>query len=215
MNARPILEKAFSDDDFHAKAAAVANAYTACSTYMRLSVVMSGFPVGLEQWPHLLRAFVDHSLMRMADARGEQYHHEIRWNAARNCRHVRVFKDKWAMTAHFLGSSNFRPGARPAEHRQMLAARNGELFPYEGDQLDVNTEGGYVQILHGGFGKKPAFIHLAIPSRDQQEWPAVMSLDIPPVELVEEEAIRDEMAMKLKQQGGEDLQYVDTQEIAS
>jgi hypothetical protein len=202
IDARPMLEPILTQEDFDAIALAVAAPYKACADFMRLNVVTSTFPIGMEQKPHLLRAFVDHSLMQMANYR-DGFFHEMRWNEARNCQHVRVFKGKLAITAHFMGRTNFRHSARQAECRSILAMRNGDLFAHEANDLDVSKDGGYVQILHGG-NASPEFLMLVIPSRDQSSIPAGMELVVPKVDPVSAEKIREEMALKIKSaEGGE------------
>jgi hypothetical protein len=202
MDARPLIEQFLTQEDLDALGLAIATPYKACSDFMRLSVVTSTFPIGMEQKPHLLRAFVDHSLMQMANYRSG-FRHEIRWNAAYNCQHVRIYKAKYAITAHFMGRKDFRHSARHAENRMVLAARNGDLFGSDGADLDVFKDGGYVQILHGG-NASPEFLVLAIPTRDQFGIGAGMRLPIPAADAVAAEQIREEMGLKLKKtEGGE------------
>jgi hypothetical protein len=202
MDARPLLEQFLTSEDFDAIALAIATPYRACAEFMRLNVVTSTFPIGIEQKPHLLRAFVDHSLMRMADYRAG-FFQEIKWNEAHNCQHVRVFKGKLAITAHFMGRTKFRQSARHAENRMILAMRNGDLFGRDGADLDVFRDGGYVQILHGG-NASPDFLMLTIPTRDQLGVGAAMELPIPAADVVAAEMIREEMTLSLKSgKGGE------------
>ena len=203
MDARPLVEQVFTQEDLDAIALAIATPYKACTDFMRQSVVTSTFPIGMEQKPHLLRAFVDHSLMQLANYRSG-FRHEIKWNDAHNCQHVRIFRGKYAITAHFMGRSKFCQSARYAEYRTILAARNGDLFGHDAT-LDVFKDGGYVQILHGG-NTSPEFLTLAIPTRDQYGIGAGMELRIPAPDAVAAEMIREEMQIKLKNyNGGEQL----------
>lgn len=126
MDATPLVQQFLTQEDLDAIALSVAKAYSKCTEFMGLNVVTSSFPVGIEQKPNLLRAFVDHSLLRMADSR-PGFHQETRFNAAHNCTHVRVFKGKHAITAHFMGRKDFRQSARYAENREILAKRNDDL----------------------------------------------------------------------------------------
>lgn len=198
IDARPLIEQFLAKDDLEALALAVATPYKACADFMGSNVVTSSFPIGIEQKPHLLRAFIDHSLMRMADSRAG-FNHEMKWNVAHNCMHIRVFKGRCAMTAHFMGRKNFRTSARHAENREILAMRNGDLFAYEGSEMDDFANNGYVQILHGG-NASPEFLMLVIPTHDQSRIGAGMELKIPAVDAAAAEVIREEMILKLKTQ---------------
>lgn len=195
MDARPLVEQHFTPEDLDAIALAVATPYKACADFMRLNVVTSTFPIGMEQRPHLLRAFVDHSLMQLANYRSG-FRHEIKWNNAHNCQHVRIFKGKCAVTAHFMGRTNFRQSARHAENRTVLALRNGDLFSHDAT-LEIFKDGGYIQILHGG-NASPEYLALTIPTGDQLGIGAGMELEIPEPDAIAAEMIREEMALKLK-----------------
>ncbi len=196
LDAKPLIEQFLTEEELDAFALTVTTSYKACADFMRKSVVTSTFPIGMEQKPHLLRAFVDHSLMQMANY-WSGFRHEIKWNAANNCQHVRVFKEKYVITAHFMGRKDFRQSARHAQNRMILAARNGDLFGADGTNLDVFKDGGYIQILHGG-NVSPEFLVLAIPTRDQFGIGAAMPLAIPAPDTVAAEMIHEEMALKLR-----------------
>ena len=200
MDATPLIAKFLTDDDLKAIGLAVSTAYKACAEFTRKNFVTGSFPVGVEQRSHLLRAFADHGLLRLADGRSE-FTHEIRPNNARNCHHVRIYKNGLAMTAHFMGRNRrrFRHFARSALNREMLAFRNTpDLFGYEQAELDLFKDMGYAQILHGGGGDIPELLKLVVPTRDQARIGAHMPLPIPAPDVVAAELIREEMDIQLK-----------------
>jgi hypothetical protein len=196
MDARMLVTRFISDDDINALALAIATGYRACAEFMSQSVVTGVFPIGTEQRPHMLRAFVDYALMRYADTRAGFYQ-EIRTNAANNCRHVRIYKNNLAITAHFMGRRRFRRMARSAVNRAALAARNKDLFGFESAEADVFADFGYAQMLHGG-NSNPELLILAIPTRDQRGIAVATDLDIPAPDLVAAEQIREAMSFGLK-----------------
>src|SRR6266852_2508257 len=162
LDAKPLLTKFLTEDDFNALGLVVSTAYKACSQFMARNVVTGTFPVGKELRPHLLRAFVDHSLMKLAD-QAPGFVQEVRPNIARNCHHVRIQKGGLVLTAHYMGrKSPFRRMARFAVNRKNLSARNGELFDFESKDLDAFGDFGYAQILHGGYSS-PELLLLVIP----------------------------------------------------
>ncbi|SRR6266567_829475 len=198
MDATPIVERFLAKDDLSGLGLVISTAYKGCAMFCRNHWVTSYFPVGMEQRAHLLRAFVDHGLMRFADER-EDFTHEIRPNNARNCHHVRIFKNQLAITAHFMGRKKFRRYARVARNREFLAERNtADLFGYEDKFLDVFNDTGYAQILHGGSADRPEFLKLVIPTRDQASIAAHMPLAIPEPDVVVAELIREEITLKVK-----------------
>lgn len=196
MNATPIITRFLALEELDAIGMSLSNAYSACNEFMQLNVVMGAFPIGIEQRPHLLRAFVDHSLMRLADTL-PGFHHELKPNAARNCQHVRIHKSGLAITAHYMGRKKFRKSARRAVNRAVLGMRNPDLFGFESTDLDLFQHNGYAQILHGGI-TKPDMLVIAIPTRDQVHVGAAMSLTIPTPDRVEAESILEEMEYRLK-----------------
>jgi hypothetical protein len=198
MDATPIVERFLAKDDLNGLGLAISTAYKGCAVFCRNHWVTGSFPVGIEQRAHLLRAFVDHGLMRFADER-EDFTHEIRPNNARNCLHVRIYKNGLALTAHFMGRKRFRRYARAARNRELLAERNTpDLFGYEDKFLDAFKDIGYAQILHGGSWDRPVFLKLVIPTRDQARIGAHMPLPIPEPDVVVAELIREEISLKLK-----------------
>ena len=194
--SRPLVEPHLEGGDIEAVALAIATGYKACNDLMRGNLALSTFPVGMEQRPYLLRALVDHAMLKVATQR-EGFFHDVKWNAAHNCRSLILTKGQVVMTQHFMGKKNFRKAARQAKSRESMACRNGSLFPVDEECIALFSDGGYVQFLHGGH-LIPDFIHLVIPTEDQRWYSARSEILVPTPETVAAEQIREEMAFQLK-----------------
>lgn len=175
----------------------ISNAYAAVDNVYKTTPALGMFMIGFDLRPHLLRVFVEHSLQKYSDNH-DAFTHEVRPNTAKNCNHLRLYKDGLAITAHYMGAKCERPEARKALHKANLSERNGDLFAFENQETDTFKNIAYAQIMHGGVSK-PNNILINIPSRDQLSIIGSMSLIIPAEIKVQVEQIIDETPFKLKE----------------
>lgn len=197
-DARPILKPWLEDDHYALLGQQLANAYAACDSLMRSNIIFSNFAPGIEHRSDLLGLFVQHEISKVPEL-VPGFYSAVELNAARNCRHLRLYKSPgFVLTAHFLGLNEFRSGARKAENRAILASANGDLFASEALLADRDSTHVYCHLLHGGM-LKPAHGTIAIPTRDQEAYVASTKLDIPEPQKAQVEEIRDEMAFKLRE----------------
>ena len=152
----------------------ISNAYAAVENIYKSTPALGMFMIGFDLRPHLLRVFVEHSLQKYSDNH-DAFSHEVRQNIAKNCNHLRLFKDGLAITAHYMGAKCERPEARKALYKTYLTERNGDLFEFENQEIDKFKNIAYAQIMHGGVSK-PNNILINIPSRDQLSILGSMSL---------------------------------------
>lgn len=189
------LEGFLSQEEFEGISQSISNAYSAVEGVYKSTPALGAFMVGFDLRPHLLRVFVEHSLQKYADTH-EEFTHEVRQNLARNCNHLRLYKNGLALTSHYMGSKCERPEARKALHKANLTERNGNLFEFENDEPDVFKNIGYAQIMHGGV-VKPINILINIPSRDQSFSVGSLPLAIVGENKIQVEEIIEEAPFKL------------------
>jgi hypothetical protein len=179
--ARPLVEPYLPDCGIERIALAIATGYQHTNELMLSSLALSTFPVGMEQRPYILRGMIDFELRKIADAT-KDFNAEVKWNAAHNCRSLHLYRDRLAITQHYMGRKNFRQQARNAKSRAPLAARNLSFdFEDEAETRELFKGDGYIQFLHGG-GAKPQFIALVIPTEDQEIHRARSVIDVPEVQ---------------------------------
>jgi hypothetical protein len=198
VDAKPILNQWLLEDDYVLFGQTLANAYLACDNLMRSSIVLSNFAPGIEHRSDLLGIFVQHALSKVPEL-AQGFASSLDLNAARNCCHLRLYKQRgFVLTAHFVGTTNFRSVARKAENRAILASANYDLFENEAIRPDVSDDLSHVycHLLHGGT-VKAAHGTLAIPRRDQEGYVASTPLAIPSPQRAQTEEIKEEMAFKI------------------
>ncbi|VAW51832.1 hypothetical protein MNBD_GAMMA06-2049 [hydrothermal vent metagenome] len=192
MDAKLILSPFLNEADYEALGSAVVTGYKACDLFMASNTAMDNFIVGMEQRSRLISVFVDHALTKI-----DSFNYEVKPNAANNCRHVRIYKEQLAITAHFLGRGKCpRKLPNKAINRAQLSERNMSLFPDDSEQPDISSELGYCWLLHSGF-VTPRETSLAIPTRDQSSVHAITSLPLVDVEYSAIEQVREEMTIEL------------------
>lgn len=192
------LDKFLSEDEFHGFSQSVVNAYSAVDGVYKATPALGAFGnIGFDLRPHLLRIFVEHSLQKYADTHNE-FTHEIRLNIAKNCSHLRVYKNGLALTSHYMGANSDRPAARKALHKINLTERNRDLFEFENNHRDAFENVAYAQIMHGGI-IRPTNILINIPSKDQYGTLGSIPLSIPTENKTQVEEIIDETPFKLKE----------------
>lgn len=192
MGKENLFDQFLSEDDCNNLSKAVALGYKACDEFMMSSPVTSNFIVGMDQRSYLISVFVEYYLS-MVDG----FLCEFKLNAAKNCRHTRIQKGGLVITAHFLGrGENYRKFSRTAICREILSHKNLDLFEFESNEPDLQTDSCYCQLLHAGF-VAPKLAMLAIPTRDQSRiWASkLLSIEEPDLESVE--MIREEIIIKL------------------
>lgn len=145
--------------------------------------------------PHIRRIIVDACLKEL-DAKVPGLSASIQWNAANNCQHVELHTSRIVLTASYVDEKGKLP--RAALFRQAFAqALNMSLFADEPvEQLPIKP---YGHLIHGGSGRKPAFIMISLP--DAEGLTAVYSrrLEIAPLATdAPVEQIRDEVLSQLK-----------------
>ncbi len=193
MDAKKLLSSLLNEEDYVNLGTAVVTGYKACDSLIESNKVLNNFIVGIEQRSRLISVFVEHTLMNM-----DGFTCEIKPNTAKNCHHARIYKNKFAITAHFLGRGK-TPRKIPnlALNRAILSDRNMSLFPDEDTTPDLSIgDMGYGWLLHSGF-ITPRDISLAIPTRDQKSIYALTSLPITNVNQSDVEQVREEIAIKL------------------
>lgn len=197
-NVKPIFDKYLTEEDYYALSQAVMSAYLACDQLMATNSIFTGFSVGRELRPHLLRVFVERAL-HLIPSTYPNFHIEITPNAAKNCSHVRLYRDNLVITSHFIGEKNFRNLGRPAINRAILASCNSDLF---GEQFSLdlsdNQEHQYFQLLHGGSSHVPEILMLIKPSTNQQQILASYILPKTESSPIKSEQIIDEFKPRLR-----------------
>lgn len=192
------VEKFLSSEERQGISQSISNAYSAVDGIYKATPALGAFGmIGLDLRPHLLRVFVEHSLKKYADQQ-ENFTHEIKPNTARNCSHLRLYKNGLALTAHYMGAKCERSKGRKALHKCNLSERNGNLFDYENNEQDIFKNIGYAEIMHGGFFK-PTNIIINIPSRDQNYSVGAMSIAVVCENKTEVEEIIEETPFKLNE----------------
>lgn len=198
LDAKPILDKWLSAEEYKALSETVANAYRACDEFFHSNVVTKEFPIGAEQRSYLINCFVQHALMKLANRKNSSFFYDIKPNAAQNCSHLRIYKNKLTITTHFLGRKSDRGKARTAKFRAALSSQNLDLFSSNAPATEKMwpSDHLYCQLLHGGL-IRPDAVCLAIPTIDQTNISHSMPLPIVEPELTKAEQIREEMTWNL------------------
>lgn len=193
MDTKKLLSDFLDEEDYVNLGTAVVTGYKACNSFMESNKVLSNFIVGMEQRSRLISVFVEHSLTNL-----DGFTSEIKPNAAKNCHHARIYKNKFAITAHFLGRGKTpRKMPNSALNRAVLSDRNMSLFPDEDTTPDLsNVDMGYGWLLHSGF-ITPRDMSLAIPTRDQKNIFALTPLPMAEVKQSDVEQVHEEMVIKL------------------
>lgn len=189
------VEKFLSSSELEGVSQSVSNAYAAVEFIYRSTPALGAFIPGGDIRPHLLRVCVEHSLQKFA-ALHDEFTHEIRLNQARNCYHLRVYKNGLALTAHYMGAKCERPEARKALYKANLSERNMDLFSFENEEADDFKNIGYAEIMHGGV-VRPSNILINIPSRDQTYSMGSLTLAIVSENKAQVEKIVEETPYKL------------------
>lgn len=189
------IERFISSEELAGISQSISNAYSAVEEVYKATPALGAFMVGADLRPHLLRVFVEHSLQKFAD-NNKDFNHEIRPNAARNCWHLNVYKQGLALTTHYMGANCERTEGRKAIYKTNLSERNGDLFAFEKDEIDIFDKIGYGQIMHGGIAI-PENILINIPSRDQSHSIGSMTLEIVKANKIQVEEIIEERPFKL------------------
>lgn len=159
------VERFLSQDDLNGMSQTISSAYSAVNNLYRMTPALGAFIVGSDIRPHLIRITVEHLLQRFADT-NVGFTHEVRPNIAKNCNHLRLYKNGLALTSNYMGAYCERPRARKALHKANLSERNMDLFEFENNDLNLIQDARYAEIMHGGI-TKPINILINIPSRDQ------------------------------------------------
>lgn len=194
--AQLFIEKFLSQDDFYGLSQSVVDAYSALEGVYKATPALGAFMVGYDLRPHLLRVFVEHQLKKYTDLNAG-FSHEIRFNLAKNCQHLRLFKNNLALTSHYMGAKCERPEARSALYKANLSQMNLDFFDYEKTEQDILKNVAYAQIMHGGF-VKPISILINIPTEDQIGTIGSFPLAIPDENKTKVEEIVEEESWKLK-----------------
>lgn len=184
-----------SSGEFEGVSQSISNAYSAVEKIYKTTPALGAFMVGCDLRPHLLRVFVEHSLQKFADMR-EEFTHDIRQNQAKNCYHLRLYKNGLALTAHYMGAKCERPEARKTLYKANLSERNMDLFAFENEGTDDFKNIGYAQIMHGGIFR-PSNILINIPSRDQTYSVGSLTLAVVSENKVQVEEIIEETPFRL------------------
>ena len=193
-DAKLLLDKWLTRDDYEALAVGTVTAYKACNDFFRSNVVTDNFLPGVELQSYFLNPFVQYSLFQLANER-EGFRYEFKPNNAHNCWHLRLHKDGLSMTSHFLGRNNDRTMARSAKNRAVLLSKNYDLFESEPDK-SIASEHLYCQLYHGGW-LRPEQIVIAVPTSDQSMLTHITNLEIVEPDITKAEQIREEMTFRL------------------
>ncbi len=190
------IHKFLSKDDLRGISQSITTAYFAVDEIFKSTPSLGAFLIGPDIRPHLLRIVAEHLLQQFADGSG--FTHEVRKNVAKNCNHLRIYKNGLALTSHYMGANCERREARKALHKRNLSERNFDLFEFEDNETDLFLNIGYAQIMHGGV-ISPTNIIINIPSRDQRQTLGSMSLMVVNENTTLVEEILDEPPYKLKE----------------
>lgn len=195
LDAKPILDRHLTDEQYHAIAEAVPTAYAACHELCTTNEALK-FHTGIQQRSFLLNAFVEHALATFV-APQHGFHYQFGINSARNYWHLRLCKPRLTLTSHFVGRHSARTKARMAAYRAVLASQNRDLFD---DQTSAQESHIYCNLLHGGFSRLES-ICLAIPTSDQSNVSHVMALPLLRPEPTQKEQIQEHMIFNLLNPG--------------
>ncbi|WP_374088075.1 hypothetical protein [Methylomicrobium lacus] len=155
------FSKYLDESDLHALSSAVHTGYWSVEHLFEVNTILGRFPPGLDQRPRLINVFVEYYLTKISN---KGFRSEIKKNHARNCNHVRLYKDDLTITQHFLGSTSPRSMARKAIYRGVLTALNYDLFSsFEEEETDHDL---YGHLYHYGL-KNPEVVMLAVPDTNQ------------------------------------------------
>lgn len=194
--AQKFIEQFLTQDDLDGISQHIASAYKATNELFRTTPALGAFLVGSDLRPHLLRVLTEYLLKQFAD-KNPDFSHEVRLNEARNCSHLRIYKNGLALTSHYMGAKCERPEARRALHEAHLAERNFSLFAFEENEPDICDDVGFAHIMHGGV-VKPQEILINIPNRNQTGTWGSMQLALQDEDKAAVEQILDEPPYKLK-----------------
>lgn len=196
-HAQLFIEKFLNDNDLHGFSQTISSAYLAVNNLYKTTPALGAFLVGSDIRPHLIRITTEHLLQKFADV-NDGFTHEIRKNIAKNCNHLRLYKNGLALTSHYMGAKCERPKARKALHKAHLSQRNMELFESENSELNLFKNIGYAEIMHGGI-VKPENILINIPTRDQLDIVGSISLAVQEANKTLVEQIADEPPFTIKE----------------
>lgn len=196
-HAQLFIEKFLNDNDLHGFSQTISSAYLAVNNLYKTTPALGAFLVGSDIRPHLIRITTEHLLQKFADV-NDGFTHEIRKNIAKNCNHLRLYKNGLALTSHYMGAKCERPKARKALHKAHLSQRNMELFESENNELNLFQNIGYAEIMHGGI-VKPENILINIPTRDQLDIIGSISLAVQEANKTLVEQIADEPPFTIKE----------------
>lgn len=189
------VERFLSEGDLHGMSQTISTAYSAVNSLYKTTPALGAFLVGADIRPHLIRITVEHLLQKFADT-NTGFTHEVRQNVAKNCNHLRVYKNGLALTSNYMGAKCERPRARKALHKASLTARN--LFEDEDNEFNIFQNSSYAEIMHGGI-IRPINILINIPTRDQLGTIGSISLAIPEENKTLVEQITDEPPFSIKE----------------
>ena len=159
------VERFLTESDLYGLSQSISTAYASVNSLYKSTPALGAFLVGADLRPHLLRVVVEHLLQKFADTNAG-FTHEVRQNIARNCNHLRIYKNGLALTSSYMGAKCERPKARKALHKINLSERNRDLFEFENIVSNKFENCSYAEIMHGGI-YKPVNILINIPTRDQ------------------------------------------------